>query len=134
MKTLSFLLFTAAVSSSAFAGTIHCAGFIGVENQAGEVEFATKTFDQQLTEAKKIMRIAFKTGEVIASENMTDELYARMDEDTLVLNLRLAGGKIHSSINKAQFEKGDHFAYNKSSDTKGSNLIAYNHYLTCNEK
>ena len=134
MKALSFILVTASISSAALAGSIHCAGFVGVENQAGDVEFATKTFDQPLTEAKKIMQIAFKTGEVIASENMTDELYARMDEETLVLNLRLAGGKIHSSINKAQFEKGDHFAYNKSSDTKSSNLIAYNHYITCKEK
>ena len=134
MKTLSFLLVTAFVSSAAFAGTIRCAGFIGVINQAGEVEFATKTFEQQLTEEKKIMRIAFKSGEVVASENMTDELYARMDEDTLVLTLRLTSGKIHSSVSKAKFEKDELFAYNKSSDTKGSNLIAYNHYLTCNGK
>ncbi len=134
MKTLSFLLVSAFVSSSAFAATIYCAGYIGVKNQAGEVEFATKTFEQQLTEAKKITRIAFKTGEVVATENMTDELYARMDEDTLVLSLRLAGGKIHTSVSKAKFELDDFFAYNKSSDSKGSNLIAYNHYLTCNEK
>lgn len=133
MKTFLTSLFAILLPLVSTAAAINCNGYIGAHTNEGEIVFENKIFEHALEANKKISLFAFKTGEVVAPKDMTEDLYAKIDENTVVLTIRLKDNRIHTSINKAKDESISEFAYNMSYDDKKSNLIAYNYYLTCNE-